>query len=250
MKIIFRVAITFIAALIVAFTLSIFINPRNISDVPTEENIKNHQKYDGIYSDLKFIHNSRVFNSFEGKFKNIAGRDFYGLMVYISFYDGDSKLEIKSDSIALLRSDEEWRFKIDFVDKSADSVRIDGFIESHNSNSEKLNVISEESYLSLKDNDKPVKKYTEEEIAAHNKEFERQHASNKLEAEKIASIIPNKIKKQLEAKYRGVRLRAESGGIDAMFELSEMLRNGIGCETNINESIQWLAKYKQKTNQK
>lgn len=50
----------------------------------------------------------------------------------------------------------------------------------------------------------------------------------------------------LKSKYRGVRLRAESGGVEAMFELSELLRNGIGCETNINESNQWLSKFNQK----
>lgn len=47
----------------------------------------------------------------------------------------------------------------------------------------------------------------------------------------------------LSAKYRGVRLRAGSGGVEAMFESSEMLRNGIGCETNLEESNIWLNKF-------
>ncbi len=67
------------------------------------------------------------------------------------------------------------------------------------------------------------------------------------------SITESNIKKQaadekrinsLKAKYRGVRLRAESGSSEAMLELSEMLRKGIGCETNIAESNQWFEKFK------
>jgi len=48
----------------------------------------------------------------------------------------------------------------------------------------------------------------------------------------------------LKSKYRGVRLRAESGSSEAMLELTEMLRKGIGCETNIAESNQWFEKFK------
>lgn len=52
----------------------------------------------------------------------------------------------------------------------------------------------------------------------------------------------------LKAKYRGVRLRAESGSSEAMLELSEMLRKGIGCEMNLEEADQWLRKSTQKAN--
>ena len=37
-----------------------------------------------------------------------------------------------------------------------------------------------------------------------------------------------------------------SGSVEAMFELSELLRNGIGCEKNIDESNQWFNKFNQK----
>jgi hypothetical protein len=37
----------------------------------------------------------------------------------------------------------------------------------------------------------------------------------------------------------GVRLRAESGSSEAMLELSEMLRNGTGCENDSEEADQW-----------
>ena len=57
----------------------------------------------------------------------------------------------------------------------------------------------------------------------------------------------DKREKALNAKYRGVRLRAESGSSEAMLELSEMLRNGIGCEKNFEEADQWLRKSTQKT---
>jgi TPR repeat protein len=52
----------------------------------------------------------------------------------------------------------------------------------------------------------------------------------------------------LKAKYRGVRLRAESGSSEAMLELSEMLRKGIGCEMNLEEADQWLRKSTQNVN--
>jgi hypothetical protein len=64
------------------------------------------------------------------------------------------------------------------------------------------------------------------------------------EEDKKRKIVVDKIDHALSAKYRGVRLRAESGGVEAMFELSEMLRKGIGCETNIAESNQWFEKFK------
>ena len=66
------------------------------------------------------------------------------------------------------------------------------------------------------------------------------------ENDRKIKVVIDKKHKTLSAKFRGVRLRAESGGLEAMFELSEMLRNGIGCETNINESNQWLNKFNQK----
>ncbi len=50
--------------------------------------------------------------------------------------------------------------------------------------------------------------------------------------------------KILTSKYKGVRLRAESGSFEAMLELSEMLRSGVGCETNLEEANQWLEKFK------
>jgi hypothetical protein len=66
------------------------------------------------------------------------------------------------------------------------------------------------------------------------------------ENDRKIKVVIDKKHQALSAKFRGVRLRAESGGLEAMFELSEMLRNGIGCETNINESNQWLSKFNQK----
>ena len=66
------------------------------------------------------------------------------------------------------------------------------------------------------------------------------------ENDRKIKVVIDKKHQTLSAKFRGVRLRAESGGLEAMFELSEMLRNGIGCETNINESNQWLSKFNQK----
>lgn len=66
------------------------------------------------------------------------------------------------------------------------------------------------------------------------------------ENDRKIKVVIDKKHQALSAKFRGVRLRAESGGLEAMFELSEMLRNGIGCETNINESNQWLNKFNQK----
>ena len=59
--------------------------------------------------------------------------------------------------------------------------------------------------------------------------------------------IEEKRNYSLKAKYRGVRLRAESGSSEAMLELSEMLRNGIGCEKDLKEADQWLMKSSQKT---
>jgi hypothetical protein len=59
--------------------------------------------------------------------------------------------------------------------------------------------------------------------------------------------IEEKRNNSLKAKYRGVRLRAESGSSEAMLELSEMLRNGIGCEKDLKEADQWLIKSSQKT---
>lgn len=244
----FKNSILFItASIIVLIVFSPFIFPLKnytpVSDFPQKETT---QKYDGFYSDLKFISGSKFYQTFEGRFRNLTGKNIYRLVVLISFYDENTKLEIKSDSIPELKNGEDWRFKIDFVDKSADKVAIDGFVGSINLTPErKLNVISEENYLEILNYKKP----TEAELAAQHKELNRQIESNRFEKERIDSAITNKFiqqqRKKLEAKYRGVRLRAESGGIDAMFELSEMLRNGLGCETNIDESIHWLNRFKQ-----
>lgn len=65
------------------------------------------------------------------------------------------------------------------------------------------------------------------------------------ENDRKIKVVIDKKHQALSAKFRGVRLRAESGGLEAMFELSEMLRNGIGCETNTEESNIWLDKFRE-----
>lgn len=208
--------------------------------------------YDGVYSSLKFVGGGYKYTSFEGTFRNLTGKKIRNLGVQISFFDGNSKLQISNDSIDELGAGEDWRFKVTFVDKNADAVRIDRFTGSYGGNKySDLNVISEEQFIEKKNYKKP----TDEELAAQHKEWERQTAlqknelkltENQNDTNKIESKKPSKNQKLLEAKYRGVRLRAESGSVEAMFELSELLRNGIGCDTNVDESNQWFNKFNQK----
>ena len=213
---------------------------------------KNNDDYDGVYSGVKFIGDGYRYKSCEGTFRNLTGKKIKNLGVQISFFDDNSKLQISNDSINELDAGEDWRFKFNFVDKTANAFRIDSFTGSYGGNRySDLNVISEERYLEKKKYKKP----TDEELAAQHKEWERQTALQKNELKltenqnhtnKIESQKPSKNQKLLEAKYRGVRLRAESGSVEAMFELSELLRNGIGCEKNIDESNQWFNKFNQK----
>ena len=152
-------------------------------------------------------------------------------------------MQIARDTITELDAGEDWRFKFNYVDKNANSFRIDSFTGLYGVNKySDLNVISEEIFFE-KNKNKPL---SEEELSEQVRQKEQKIQINLIESNKIQSLKQNKINKLLEAKYRGVRLRAESGGVEAMFELSEMLRNGIGCETNIDESNQWLNKFNQK----
>lgn len=43
-------------------------------------------------------------------------------------------------------------------------------------------------------------------------------------------------------RFKGVKLRAESGSAEAMLELAELYRKGIGTETNEVEAAKWQAK--------
>jgi len=208
--------------------------------------------YDGVYSGVKFIGDGYRYKSCEGTFRNLTGKKIKNLGVQVSFFDDNSKLQISNDSIDELDAGEDWRFKFNFVDKTANAFRIDSFTGSYGGKRySDLNVISEERYLEKKKYKKP----TDEELAAQHKEWERQTdlqknelklTENTNDTNKIESKKPSKNQKLLEAKYRGVRLRAESGSVEAMFELSELLRNGIGCDTNIDESNQWFNKFNQK----
>ena len=220
---------------------------------PTNSQNSSTESYDGVYADLKFVGGGYSYTGFEGTFRNLTGKQIRNLKVQVSFFDGNSKLQISNDSINELGAGEDWRFKINFVDKNADTVRIDGFTGSYGVNRySDLNVISEKSFLEKK----KYKKQADEAFAKQNKEIDKQaeihqsesildESKNQNEPNKLEPKKPNKNQKLLEAKYRGVRLRAESGGVEAMFELSELLRNGIGCETNIDESNQWLKKFNQ-----
>jgi len=200
------------------------------------------ENYDGVYSGFKFYGDGHRYKSCEGTFRNLTGKRIKNLGVQVSFFDGNSKLQISNDSIDELGAGEDWRFKFKYVDATANTFRVDSFTGSYGVNRySELNVISEESYLEKTKNKPP----TEEELSEQVRQKERKTEFALVESNKTESIKQNKIKKQLESKYRGVRLRAESGGVQAMFELSEMLRNGIGCETNIDESNQWLNKFNQ-----
>ena len=244
---------------IVIILLIPFFSSNTQSKIPQFENCFESSKqptknYDGVYSDVNYIGDGYRYKSCEGTFKNLTGRKINNLGVQISFFDGNSKLQTSLDSIGELGANENWKFKIDYVDKNAVTVRFDKFTENISFvGVSELNVISEEKFIEKKNYKKP----TAEELAAQHKEWERQTAlqkqeikiienQNQNETNKIESKKINKSQKLLEGKYRGVRLRAESGGVEAMFELSEMLRNGIGCETNIDESNQWLNKFNQK----
>jgi len=218
--------------------------------VPIPEHKNSTEIYDGVYSGVKFIGDGYRYKSCEGTFRNLTGKKIKNLGVQVSFFDDNSKLQISNDSIDELDAGEDWRFKFNFVDKTANAFRIDSFTRSYGGKRySDLNVISEERYLEKKKYKKP----TDEELAAQHKEWERQTdlqknelklTENTNDTNKIESKKPSKNQKLLEAKYRGVRLRAESGSVEAMFELSELLRNGIGCETNIDESNKWFDKFK------
>lgn len=227
-------------------------NAKNVSENKTNDFSK--IKYDGVYSDLKFIGDGYRYTSFQGKFKNLTGRRLSKLGVQVSFFEGKSKLQILNTSIEELGPNEDWKFVINYVDKNATTVRIDKINEYISGiGKSDLVVISEESFIQEKNKiieRENYKKPTEEELAAQHKEWERQTAIQKVESSLKENQTKIKNQKLLEAKYRGVRLRAESGSVEAMFELSNMLRNGIGCNTNIEESIQWLNKFqKQKQTQ-
>ena len=247
------IRISMLGALIFFTFLIPFCSSGNQSNnVPISENKSSAEIYDGVYSGVKYIGDGYRYKSCEGTFRNLTGKKIKNLGVQISFFDGNSKLQISNDSIDELGAGEDWRFKFNFVDKTANAFRIDSFTGSYGGNRySDLNVISEERYLEKKNYKKP----TDEELAAQHKEWERQTALQKNELKltenqngtnKIESKKPTKNQKLLEAKYRGVRLRAESGSVEAMFELSELLRNGIGCDTNIDESNQWFNKFNQK----
>ncbi len=213
-------------------------NAKNVSENKTNDFSK--IKYDGVYSDLKFIGDGYRYTSFQGKFKNLTGRRLSKLGVQVSFFEGKSKLQILNTSIEELGPNEDWKFVINYVDKNATTVRIDRVNEYISGiGKSDLVVTSEENFLEKINYNKP----TEEELAAQHKEWERQTALQKAESNLKENQSKVKIQKLLESKYRGVRFRAESGSVEAMFELSEMLRNGIGCNTNIEESIQWLNKF-------
>jgi len=210
------------------------------------------ENYDGVYSGLKFYSDGYRHQYCEGTFRNLTGKKIKNLGVQVSFFDGNSKLQISNDSIDELGAGEDWRFKFQYVDATANAFRIDSFTGSYGGKIySELNFISEEKFIE----EKKYKKPTDEELAAQHKEWERQTAlqkqesiltenQNQNEPNKIESKKPTKNQKLLEAKYRGVRLRAESGSVEAMFELSELLRNGIGCEKNIDESNKWFDKFK------
>ena len=228
---------------IVIILLIPFCSSNTQSKIPQFDSSKQTVKnYDGVYSDVKYIGDGYRYKSCEGTFKNLTGKKIKNLGVQISFFDGNSKLQTSIDSINELDSGEDWRFKINYVDKKANSFRIDNFTGSYGGNRySELNFISEESYLEKSKNKPP----SEEELSEQVRQKEQKIQIYLIESNKTQSAKQNKINKLLEGKYRGVRLRAESGGVEAMFELSEMLRNGIGCETNIDESNQWLNKFNQ-----
>ena len=122
----------------------------------------NNDDYDGVYSVVKFIGDGYRYKSCEGTFRNLTGKKIKNLGVQVSFFDGNSKLQISRDSIIELDAGEDWRFKFNYVDKNANSFRIDSFTGLYGANKySELNVTSEESFFE-KNKNKPL---SEEELS-------------------------------------------------------------------------------------
>lgn len=180
-----------------------FFSSNTQSKIPQFESSKQPtKKYDGVYSDVNYIGDGYRYKSCEGTFKNLTGRTINNLGVQISFFDGNSKLQTSFDSIGELGANENWKFKIDYVDKNAVTVRFDKFTENISFvGVSELNVISEEKFIEKKNYKKP----TDEELAAQHKEWERQTALQKQETKIIENQTQN-ITNKIEPK-KSIRVK-------------------------------------------
>lgn len=162
------------------------------------------------------------------------------IIISFSYYDNDNnKLGTTSDIIGSLSPGETWRFKAHTFDRDATRFRFDGIQCSYGGLQSDFTWLQDELQVQMRA--KAEAAYADQQKReAMGREW---RAREKAKARAAEEDQARKSTRQLaEAKFRGVKLRAESGSGEAMAELSEMYRAGQGTAVDEAAAEMWKLK--------